>query len=162
MHNQSCIDWCYHTGRPSMSRSANVTLFFGDGEHKFRLAIGELRELQEACDAGPPRLLSRLKDQDWRVDDVRQTIRIGLIGGGMKPEEASQLTVRYVDEVPDWTVNSLIASVVLSAALVGDAEETVGEGKAASQAPSEMKGSDLPPSMEPVPPSASPQEKSTK
>src|SRR6185312_3542608 len=90
---------------------------FGGAEREFRLGIGELRELQGKCEAGPATILARLlafqpqaigmkrpvaknyelgesdpdygadcniysllrtTGNDWRVDDVRETIRLGL------------------------------------------------------------------------------------
>ena len=106
-----------------MSRSAEITLAFGDGEHAFRLAIGQLRELQEKCDAGPPLILKRLHEASWRVEDVSETIRLGLIGGGMDAIKALSLTARYVHERPAWAYNSQVASAVLGAALFGAEDE---------------------------------------
>lgn len=105
-----------------MSRDASVTIAFGDGEYVFRLALGQLRELQEKTDAGPAHLLDRLRAGLWRVDDVRETIRLGLIGGGMAPAEALKRTVRYVDERP-WLESVPVAMAALIAALVGAGEE---------------------------------------
>lgn len=116
-----------------MSRDASVTLTWADGEHRFRLAIGQLRELQEKCDAGPAEVLARLSSGKWRLDDVRETLRLGLIGGGLSPGDAHRLTVRYVDERP-WLENVQPAQAVLMAALVGAPEEPVGKGAAAEAA----------------------------
>jgi hypothetical protein len=113
-----------------MSRDATITLTWGDGEHRFRLAIGQLRELQEKADAGPAEIVDRLSSGRWRIDDVRETIRLGLIGGGMAPGDAYRLTVRYVDERP-WLENVRPAQAVLMAALVGAPDEPVGKAEAA-------------------------------
>jgi len=106
-----------------MSRVGKIDLEFGDGWHCFRLRIGELIELQEKCDAGPPLILARLQASAWNVPDVRETIRIGLIGGGATAHEAHKLVFRYVDEVPDWQLNALVAGQILAAALYGVEEE---------------------------------------
>lgn len=82
------------------SRHAEIGLEFGGEDRRFRLALGELRELQEKTDAGPAHLLQRLTDGTWRVDDIRETLRLGLIGGGMTPSEALALCRRYVDDRP--------------------------------------------------------------
>lgn len=108
-----------------MSRDASITIAWADGEHRFRLAIGQLRELQEKCDAGPAEIAARLSNGRWRLNDVRETIRLGLIGGGMAPGDAHKLTVRYVDERP-WLESVQPAQAVLMAALVGVPEEPVG------------------------------------
>src|SRR3954469_23053970 len=104
-----------------MSRSAKITLEWADGEYDFRLGIGELRELQEKTRRvknvagdyeyfGPMRLFDMPSGNDWMVQHVQEVIRIGVIGGGTKPVEAVRLVRRYVDEVPDWTVNCKIAA----------------------------------------------------
>lgn len=80
--------------------NAEVSFNWADGEHTFRLALGQLRELQEKTSAGPLELLRRLHAGTWRVDDARETIRLGLIGAGMKPTDAIKLVLRYVDERP--------------------------------------------------------------
>lgn len=105
------------------NRNAGVAVDFGAGSHQFRLAMGELEELQEATGAGPYRCLQRLLTGEWLVQDVRDTIRLGLIGGGMAAHEALTLTRRYVDDRPDWIRNAAVAVSVLSAALAGAPEE---------------------------------------
>lgn len=113
-------------------RDATVTFDWADGTYSFRLAWGQLAELQEKCDAGPYVVLQRLHSGEWRVEDISNIIRLGLIGGGMEPSPALKLTRTYVEARPP--MESLIpAQVILSAALMGAPEEKVGEGDAASQ-----------------------------
>jgi hypothetical protein len=128
-----------------MSRDGSISLTWGDGEHRFRLAIGQLRELQEKCDAGPAEIAGRLADGRWRVNDVRETVRLGLVGGGMAPGDAHKLTTRYVDERP-WLESVPAAQAVLMAALVGVPEEPVGKDQAAeaeTEAPTDASPSPL-------------------
>jgi len=129
-----------------MSSDGSITFPWADGEYRFRLAIGQLRELQDKCDAGPAQIAHRLGVGLWRVDDVRETLRLGLIGGGMKPVEALILVKRYVDERP-WMESVNPAQLVLMAALVGDPNEPVGKGEVATPA-TEADGSPLPPSTD--------------
>lgn len=135
-----------------------LSIVWGDGEHKFRLPLGQIRELQEKCGAGPATILTRLiapqadllkfpkpdKDDfegmalqsvirtlrgDWRIDDVRETIRLGLIGGGATPSEAHKLVVRYVDERPP--LESIgVAAEILMRALMGNTDDPVGKQEA--------------------------------
>jgi hypothetical protein len=117
-----------------MSVTAKVDLFFGDGDKSFRLRIGELRELQDKTGAGPLALFRRLIAGEWRVDDLREIIRLGAIGGGMEPLHAADLVKRYVDARP------LLESVdpalqIMSAALTGSDEEMPPKGK--PEAPAE-------------------------
>lgn len=146
-----------------MSRSAEVTLPFGGEDRVFRLALGRLRALQERCDAGPQTLLQRLMDGSWRVDDVRETILQGLIGGGMAQVEATTLLTRYFDDLPITQFVSTATGVLL-AALVGAGDENdLGEhqGEDHHLSPSPEESSASPASMAPAPSSASPREKST-
>jgi hypothetical protein len=109
------------------NRNGVADLDFGDGAQRFRLAMGELEELQEKTGAGPFKVAQRLMTGDWLVADVRETIRLGLIGGGLHPLQALGLVRRYVDERPHWLANAAIAQIVLSAALAGAPEEEPGK-----------------------------------
>lgn len=125
-------------------RNAAVDLDFGGRRYRFRLAMGGLEELQELTGAGPYRCLQRLLAGEWHVQDVRDTLRIGLMGGGLTPNEAGNLTRRYVEERPDWILNATLAIAVLSAALAGAPEEEPskkgGAPKAGSKARTSRKG----------------------
>lgn len=113
-------------------RDATVTFDWADGTHSFRLAWGQLGELQEKCDAGPYVVLQRLHSGAWRIEDISNIIRLGLIGGKMEPAAALKLVRAYVEARPPME-NLVPAQVILSAALMGAPEEAVGEGDAANQ-----------------------------
>lgn len=83
-----------------MSTDGTVEFDWGDGPHRFRLGIKEARELEAKRDCGLYRLMHRIASGDWRVDDLRETIRIGMIGGGGSPEAVLNLIKRYFDEEP--------------------------------------------------------------
>jgi hypothetical protein len=128
-----------------------IDLIWGDGEQKFALPIGQLRELQNKCDAGPAKVLGRLGSTEWFIDDIRETIRLGLIGGGKTPAEAHMLVVRYIDERPGGLMESrLVAQVALMKALVGDPSDPVGEPQAAETATA-TDASSSPPSTDGAP-----------
>jgi len=115
-----------------MSADGSVTLVWGDGENKFRFAIGQFRELQEKINqrriligapaVGPMSLLTALKAQDVWPDDVRDILRIGLVGGGMPIKDAHRKLVTYFDNSPPLE-HALTAFAVLFAGLVGVPEE---------------------------------------
>lgn len=136
-----------------MSRDGSIELDFADSTHHFRLAWGELMKLQEACDAGPYVVLDRLVSGRWRVQDISETLRLGLIGGGMAPVDALKLVREYVEGRPPLE-NLVIAQRVLGAAVVGVPEEEVGkkseaasgEGSLNPNSPTESSAS--PPSTE--------------
>lgn len=136
-----------------MARSAKITTVWGDGPHDFRLAIGELEELDEKTQSGPLALLTRLNDGTWHICDVRETLRIGLIGGGLPAAKAHALVKRYVDDVPDWLTNATIASAVIMAALSGFDDEPI-EKKADGAGPSAPMDASTSPLSTQLPPSS--------
>lgn len=73
---------------------------WGDGEHRFRLRIREMLEVEAKCAAGIYTVFRRLASGDWYVSDVREVVRLGLIGAGMAPPDAIRLIKSYVDERP--------------------------------------------------------------
>lgn len=106
-------------------RDGSIELEFGDGRYPFKLGWGELIKLQEKTDTGPYMLQLRLGRGDWKVQDIEETIRWGLIGGGMTPVDASKLIKLYVHGRPLLEDNGplLTATAVITAALVGAPEE---------------------------------------
>lgn len=137
-----------------MSRNADVTLEWGDGEYKFRLAVGGLRELQEKCgDVGPGVIFESTLNVigNWKVDYIREPIRIGLIGGGLKPPEALRLVKIYVDGRP-LAENLPVANAIVGAALFGvEGEQLKKSGEEAGTADlqhSQGVNSDSPRSMD--------------
>jgi len=109
-------------------------LTWAGGEHTFGLKIEHLRALQDRCDAGPEWILNRLMSGQWRVDDVIQTIRLGLEGGGMAKEQARKLVKQHVEERP-LTLSVLTAQTVLMLALFGPEGDPVGESQAGEESP---------------------------
>ncbi|MBV9549306.1 MAG: gene transfer agent family protein [Alphaproteobacteria bacterium] len=110
--------------------SCTVTLKWGDGgsERRFGLALGQLEELQRVCDAGPEEILQRLLSGTPRVQDLRQVIRLGLIGGGMEPAKALAMVEAHVDARPRQ--ESLpVARAVLLAAVMGVPDDPPGKAK---------------------------------
>ncbi|KQY31804.1 gene transfer agent family protein [Rhizobium sp. Root483D2] len=112
-----------------MSRNASITLTWADGDYVFRLGWGELETLQEACDAGPYVVLNRLHDDTWKIGDISHVIRLGLVGGGMKPVEALKMIRAYVEKYPP-VENLIFARAILHAGCIGAPEEKVGEAHA--------------------------------
>lgn len=125
---------------------------WADGAHCFRLPIAQLLELQEKCDAGPVEIFSRLRAQTWRLNDLRETIRLGLIGGGTPPMDALTLVKRYVDPPRPLLENVPLALEILEAALTGPPEDLPGKARATE----EMDASPPSPFLEPAPSSGSP------
>jgi hypothetical protein len=76
-------------------------------------------------------VLQRLHSGAWRVEDITNIIRLGLIGGGLEPSPALKLTRAYVETRPPME-NLIPAQIILSAALMGAPDEKTGEDDAAS------------------------------
>ena len=104
---------------PEITRRFNrVTMTWPGGEHTFALNIGELQALQDICNAGPPVVFSRISTGTWRVEDIQNALRLGLIGGGMPDIDAKHLVHSKMQEVPIMEF-VLPAQIVLAAAMVG-------------------------------------------
>lgn len=129
---------------------SRVELSWGDGEHVFKLALAQVRELQERCKAGPAEIAERLQSSRWFVDDIRETLRLGLIGGGKTPVEALTLVKRYVDERP-LAENIIVANVLIMSVLYGVADDPVGKKEEAEGAATETAVSPSPRSTERAP-----------
>ena len=112
-------------------RKAEVSFAWGDGIHRFRLPIDQIFELQDKTDCGPYVLLERFRNSTWRAQDVRETIRLALIGGGMKPVQALTLVVRYIDKRP-LAENVPAALMIMTAAVVGVPGDAPGKSKGAA------------------------------
>lgn len=116
-----------------------VTIAWAGGEHPFALRLGELRALQDACNAGPHEILTKLQVGTWRVDDPIRTVQFGLMGGGMERAEAAKLAVS-VAELHGLVAVVQVAAGVLAAALAGVADDPVGEPAGVSQTNSPESG----------------------
>jgi len=101
------------------------------GEHEFALKIGQLRALQKACDAGPEEVLTRIWSGSWRVDDLLEVIRLGLIGGGEIDAKDAGTMVSALFEKHPVLMFKPVAQAILMDALIGDTDDPVGEDQGA-------------------------------
>jgi Phage tail tube protein, GTA-gp10 len=102
-----------------MAVNGEVELTWGDGEHKFNIArLKCLLELEEKCGVGVFEIYQRILNGKWKINDLRETLRLGLIGGGMTPDKALRLINRYCDDQP-WVESILPAQAILGAAMFG-------------------------------------------
>ena len=110
-----------------MSRAGKTPpLEWADGTYEFALGWGALLELQDACNAGPFVVLARLAANQWMMQDISTTIRLGLIGGGLEPVKALRLVKDYVESRPPME-NASFARGILEVSLMGAPEEPPGE-----------------------------------
>ena len=118
------------------AEDGSVSLQFGDGEYIFRIAFGQWRELQESINKprleigevpiGPMVLLRALLEGNAWPHDVREVIRLGLIGGGMKSERALVLVKRYVEGRP-YFQSMAAGRTILQYAMFGPPHDQVGK-----------------------------------
>lgn len=99
------------------SRTAHYGPFAGE-QRKFQLRLGEIGELERRCSAGIGEIMVRLGTHRFYLNDVRETVRLGLIGGGASEPESTRLVLRYVDPEPIAEHIQLAASI-LSACVSG-------------------------------------------
>lgn len=135
-----------------MSRDGSIELPFNGQRTMFKLAWRELMKIQEACDAGPYVVLDRLVTGRWRLQDISEVIKWGLIGAGMSQGDALKLVETEVEGRRPLE-NLVIAQQVLGAGVVGAPEEEVGKkSEAASRTKRKTRSrtvkSGLPPSSE--------------
>lgn len=140
-----------------MTRSAQIILDWADDSYVFRLSIGQLTELQEKVGAGPWYIQWALQmgllsseagvppPKDLSPSFVIDTIRLGLIGGGMDPIKAMKKVRAYASE-GTLTENIPTAFAILAAALQGvpedEPEKSEGESEAsANRSPEDESGS---------------------
>jgi len=149
-----------------MAANGEIELTWADGQHKFNIAkLKCVLELEDKCGVGIAEVFERIRNGKWRFNDIRETLRLGLIGAGMIPDRALMLVQRYVDDRP-WSENVLPAQAVIIAAMIGvpgdelakkaQAEQTKEEGRS-----TETVDSSAPSSTVSEPPSDSPRVTST-
>lgn len=145
-----------------MSSDGSVELEWADGLYKFKLGLGEIRQLEEKLDEGIFRICRRLElananREFWlaaglRADHVFESIRLALIGGKqVEPTQALKLCNRYVAPY-------LWSSIPLAFAIVSAGIEQV-PGDPVGKAPAAKDGSESPATGtddSPSPPSTAP------
>lgn len=110
-----------------MSAPGTRAIVWANGEDIFCIAkVGLILDLEDKCKAGFAVVMARLESGTWGINDVRETIRLGLIGGGMKPEAAMAAVRRHVDENP-LAHSVLVAYEVVKAAMFGVPDDPVGK-----------------------------------
>lgn len=91
---------------------------YGGKRIRLQFTIDLMRELEKARDSGPQAILTKLMSRRYEVDDIRETIRLAAIGGGMTPTDAFVMMSRYFDREPIHTSVS-VATKPLIAFLFG-------------------------------------------
>lgn len=74
--------------------------YFGDGVKTFTLTDPMIEELQHKTGLGIGALFVRMSSSQFRVADIIEIIRLGLIGGGTSPADAQRLVDTYGKDRP--------------------------------------------------------------
>ena len=112
-----------------MSRDASIEFVWGEGPTRFALRYGEISELCEKRKCGPLKLMRRIENEEWFIEDIYEIIRIGLIGGGAAPAEAYRIAERYVKNRP--ALESIPAAyAIIAAGLNGSPDDPPGKTEA--------------------------------
>lgn len=108
-----------------MSRTAQTTIFLGEDQYTACLRIGELISLQDKTGSGPMAIAKRLGSGDWLVQDIRETIRHGLRGGGeLTDREIARLIDTYVIE-GSLMEYQMAALAIITASIMGADDEPI-------------------------------------
>lgn len=113
-----------------MSRHGDVMIAWGDGEgpgengeYCFRLGLAEWRKIDERFSVGPFEMLRRVSQGTWKVDYLREVIRLGLQAGGsclkgtaVDDQRVNRLIREYVDGRP-MLQSVAVTAKILEAAL---------------------------------------------
>lgn len=116
-------------------RNGLVVLDWGGDIRKFRLTIERILALQDARDSGIGEIAIRLATNRYWLQDVRETIRLGLLGGGTKEKVVERLVAEYVREgtIKDC---AYLARLIVDAALYEEEPlPTSGEAEGSAVAP---------------------------
>lgn len=86
--------------------------FFGTGERAFALTDPMVIELERLTDTGFGALFARMARNDFHLSHLIEVIRLGLIGAGTNPEEATRLVASYAKDRPIGEVLPLALDVL--------------------------------------------------
>lgn len=97
----------------------SVEIEFGDGTYTFALPLKMVAELQDIRKAPIGLIYARVFRGEYYAEDLIETCRLGLIGGGqMNGARAKDMVDRYTDQWPMevWLQHAM---VILAACIVG-------------------------------------------
>ncbi|KAA3504571.1 gene transfer agent family protein [Rhizobium rhizogenes] len=86
---------------------------FADGTYKFALTWDLASEWEKTTDRSLyAALLQAMRTGIYSLNDTRELVRLGLIGGGTAPKEALRLVRTYVEERPAAENFGLVINLV--------------------------------------------------
>lgn len=82
------------------ANSRAVKTFFGDMNHVFLLGPLQVEELEKVTGQGIGAICRRVFKGEFTQAEVLETLRLGLIGGGLAPNRAGDLVKTYAEPYP--------------------------------------------------------------
>lgn len=105
-------------------RHGQFSTDWADGTYTFRLGLAELEELERRFDRSIFVIATRLGERQATSSEIREVLRIGLIGGGeTSAADALALVRRYVDERPLEESRDVAYAIALASLLRLSPEE---------------------------------------
>lgn len=86
--------------------------FFGDGEKSFALPSDQIDALERKTGAAIGAIYTRVMTGQFHYADIIETIRLGLIGGGMSPKDAHELVEAFARPTPIIEAFQLAADIL--------------------------------------------------
>ena len=127
-----------------MNNQGQFTEKWADGAYTFRLSVAGIIELEQKCDAPFAVIFGRLNSGAFKLNDIRETVRLGLVGGGLASAKAQTLVEDYIMPLAE---SLPIARAIVGAVMFGFEASPLGETPAAPEA---NTSASMPPnSMEP-------------
>lgn len=83
-----------------MTAEITARAFFGDGEHSFTLTDPMVAELERIAGLGIGAVYRQFTAFAVKSETLREVIRLGLIGAGTAPQEATRLVETYAVNRP--------------------------------------------------------------
>lgn len=117
------------------SRFGLVTLDWADGTHDFRLGLAEIEEIEAKFDRSLFVIAGALGARTAKVSEIREVVRVGLIGGGMKPVDALAKVRRYLDERAIEESRDVAYAIVLAGLMRVNTDAPQGEAEAPETSP---------------------------
>lgn len=99
-------------------------------ERLFRLTMGGVLDLEQAVGEGIGKIFVRLSSGQFSVRDVHETMRLGLIGGGLGVLDAKRLLDAHFETRPGgYMENATIAATILTDLMTGIEPAVADAGK---------------------------------
>ncbi len=89
-------------------------------ERLFRLTFGGVLDLEQAIGEGIGKIFIRLSSSQFSAREVYETLRLGLIGGGMSVLDAKRLIDAHFENRPGgYMENAMVAASILTDLMTG-------------------------------------------